>query len=162
VSSFFEIAWIKVLNHRHRIKVIPISFFLQGIRINGHLHLPGLARPPVVIGSHGLFSSGNSPKQIALAARCAEAGIAFFRFDHRGCGNSGGEFQQVTTLDGRVADLAGAVKAMQEYPGVGDRMAIFGSSMGGAAGLCFASDATAHAVVTVAAPLHSEPILQAG
>lgn len=146
----------------HTKKILPVTFSSQGDRINGYLHLPGTEKPPVVIGSHGLFSSGNSPKQIALAGKCAEAGIAYLRFDHRGCGRSEGDFKQVTSLAGRVADLASAIEAMQQHPEIGDAMAIFGSSMGGATGLSLASDHAIRAIVTVAAPLRSEPILRAG
>ena len=146
----------------HAKNIRPVAFSSQGKRIIGYLHLPGTERPPVVIGSHGLFSSGNSPKQIALAGKCAEAGIAYLRFDHRGCGRSEGDFQQVTSLAGRVADLERAIEAMQQYPEIGDTMALFGSSMGGATALSLASDYPIRAIVTVAAPLRSEPILRAG
>ncbi len=69
-----------------------ISFFSDGFKLKGYLHLPSTNRPPVVIGSHGLYSSSSSPKQIALADQCNRFGIAYFRFDHRGCGGSEGKF----------------------------------------------------------------------
>ena len=51
------------------------SFTSGDFQLKGTLHLPaGTPTPPVVIGSHGLFSTGNSPKQTALAEKCAEAG----------------------------------------------------------------------------------------
>ncbi len=69
----------------------------------GTLHLPDRSRPPVVIGSHGLFGTAGSAKQVDLAVACVAAGIGFFRFDHRGCGHSTGDFARVTTLTGRPA-----------------------------------------------------------
>jgi fermentation-respiration switch protein FrsA (DUF1100 family) len=51
---------------------------------------------------------------------------------------------------------------MQQHPEVGEPMAIFGSSMGGATGLSLAARFTPRAMVTVAAPLRSDPILRAG
>ena len=86
-----------------------ISFFSDGLKLKGYLHLPSANRPPVVIGSHGLFSSSSSPKQIALADQCNRFGIAYFRFDHRGCGRSEGQFEGVTSLEARCRDLADAV-----------------------------------------------------
>ena len=72
-----------------------ISFNSDSLKLKGVLHLPDDGQPPVVIGSHGLYSSGSSPKQIALAEQCNRLGIAYFRFDHRGCGSSQGEFERV-------------------------------------------------------------------
>lgn len=148
--------------HHHTKRIIPVSFFSQGLRISGYLHLPKEKKPPVVIGSHGLFSSGNSPKQIALATKCSDIGLAYLRFDHRGCGKSEGGFQEVTSLAGRVADLSEALKTIREHPETGDKTAIFGSSMGGTTGLAMALDHEVQAIVTVAAPLRSDPILRAG
>jgi alpha-beta hydrolase superfamily lysophospholipase len=69
-----------------------IMFSSDGLCLRGTLHRPSCDLPPVVIGSHGLLSSRRSPKQIALANRCCRYGMAFFRFDHRGVGDSQGPF----------------------------------------------------------------------
>jgi predicted acyl esterase len=82
-----------------------ITFLSDGFKLYGTLHLPPAERPPVVIGSHGLLSSSSSPKQIALARACTAAGIAYFRFDHRGRGKSEGVFKEVTSLKARCTDL---------------------------------------------------------
>ena len=109
-----------------------ITFTSNGLSLRGILHHPSIPMPPVVIGSHGLFSSGNSPKQIALAKACNARGIAFFRFDHRGCGQSEGVFKEVTSLEARCNDLISAIKTIQLRKDAGDRISLFGSSMGGA------------------------------
>jgi alpha-beta hydrolase superfamily lysophospholipase len=142
-------------------KIIPLSFFSDGLQLSGFLHLPANNCPSVVIGSHGLFSTGNSPKQIALAQKCTEVGLAYFRFDHRGCGNSEGEFKEVTSLKGRISDLSDATQTMLEHPETGKKIALFGSSMGGTTALSLAADEEIEALVTIAAPLRSEPILKA-
>ncbi|MBR9980379.1 MAG: damage-inducible protein CinA, partial [Desulfatitalea sp.] len=59
----------------------------DGHRLTGTLHLPDVERPPVVIGCHGLLADRRSPKQIALASALGRLGIAYLRFDHRGCGD---------------------------------------------------------------------------
>jgi alpha-beta hydrolase superfamily lysophospholipase len=129
-----------------------ISFSADGLKLRGVLHLPADRRPPVVVGSHGLLSSSNSPKQIALAHQCNRFGIAYFRFDHRGCGRSDGDFDRVTSLEGRRRDLVAAVAAIKR----GRRLGLFGSSMGATVCLSAAGVLAADAVVTFAAPIRSD------
>ncbi len=136
-------------------KRIDISFTCDGLELKGVLHLPPDRRPPVVIGSHGLYSSSGSPKQIALAEQCNRFGIAYFRFDHRGCGRSEGEFDIVTSLEARCQDLVAAVEAVNNRDDTGSRLGLFGSSMGGTVCLSAAGRLTVNAVVTFAAPVYS-------
>jgi alpha-beta hydrolase superfamily lysophospholipase len=108
-----------------------ISFISDGLRLDGVLHHPGTVAPPVVVGSHGLESNGDSPKQIELADTLCTMGIAFFRFHHRGCGTSEGHFPDVTTLENRKSDLIQAVRIILDRDDIGSRLGLFGSSMGG-------------------------------
>ena len=130
-----------------------ITFSADGFLLRGTLHLPKVSHPPVVIGSHGLISSSKSPKQLELARQCNANNIAYFRFDHRGCGESEGKFQNVTSLKARKNDILSAIKMIQLNPETGNQIGIFGSSMGGAAGLAAASSADVKALVVFAAPL---------
>jgi alpha-beta hydrolase superfamily lysophospholipase len=138
-----------------------ISFFSEGFKLKGYLHLPSTNRPPVVIGSHGLYSSSSSPKQIALAEQCNRFGIAYFRFDHRGCGSSKGKFEEVTSLEARCRDLVDAVAVITGRSDTGDRFGLFGSSMGGTVCLRVAGELGADTLVTFAAPIRSR-ILENG
>jgi alpha-beta hydrolase superfamily lysophospholipase len=135
-----------------------IEFSSDGFLLRGTLHLPEAEKPPVIIGSHGLLSSSRSPKQIELADGCAARGMAFFRFDHRGCGRSQGRLQDVTTLAGRSRDLADAARTILDRNDTGKGLGLFGSSMGGAVCLNMAEALGARAVVTVAAPVRSRAI----
>jgi alpha-beta hydrolase superfamily lysophospholipase len=130
-----------------------ISFLSDEYLLAGTLHIPAGDRPPVVIGSHGLLSSSESPKQLALAEGCNRSGIAYFRFDHRGCGASQGYFPEVTSLQSRAADLRSAVGVIRSRPDLSERFGLFGSSMGGATCLAIAGDSAADVVVTYAAPV---------
>jgi uncharacterized protein len=138
-----------------------ISFYSGNFLLKGVLHLPGIERPPVVVGSHGLFSNSSSPKQIKLARKCNDCGIAFFRFDHRGCGQSEGNFKHVTSLEARCVDLVSAVKAIQSMADVGDELGLFGSSMGGAVCISAANIIEVNAMVTVAAPIRGSSVIEA-
>ena len=136
-----------------------VWFEADGLALHGTLHLPETAACPVVIGCHGLLSNGDSPKQVALAEKCVDEGIAFFRFDHRGCGQSEGEFSRVTSLAGRRRDLLAAAQMLRQRQGVDDqRIGLFGSSLGGTTVLAAAGAILPLAVVTIAAPVRSRAI----
>jgi len=135
-----------------------ITFVVDNFRLTGTLHLPENHRPPVVIGCHGLLSNRHSPKQIALAHACCAKNMAFFRFDHRGCGESQGEFAKVTSLEARCKDLFSAIEAITNRTDTGDRIGLFGSSMGGTVCLAVAGRLGLAPLVTVAAPIQSRGI----
>jgi alpha-beta hydrolase superfamily lysophospholipase len=142
----------------NRTSTVDIQFAADGLRLKGTLHLPAADNPPVVIGCHGLLSDRSSPKQIALAEACNALGLAFFRFDHRGCGESAGRLEAVTSLEGRASDLLHAIRLLESRPGLGKRIGLFGSSMGGAVCLRMAGERQVAAVVTFAAPVRSLPL----
>ena len=136
-----------------------IHFTVEGIRLAGTLHLPQTVKnPPVVIGLHGLLSNRSSAKQIDLAMACNTLGIAYFRIDHRGCGESEGEFESVTSLSARVRDLLAAVETLQNRGDLGEKIGLFGSSLGGTVCLAGASRLAAVSCVTLAAPIRSRDL----
>lgn len=138
-----------------------INFLSGGFRLHGVLHLPSADNPPLLIGSHGLESSGDSPKQRALAEKCNKAGIAFFRFDHRGCGRSEGNFQEVTSLESRCEDLISAYNTMMKIKATSKLTGLFGSSFGGTVCLFAAEFIRPASIVTFAAPVRSSSIAEA-
>jgi alpha-beta hydrolase superfamily lysophospholipase len=93
---------------------------------------------PIVVMAHGLSGTrrdGLGP----FAERFAAAGVAALVFDHRGFGDSGGEpdlFHPARQLE----DWGTAISFARSLPGVdGDRVATFGSSMGGGNALAAAA-----------------------
>ncbi|ABW67287.1 alpha/beta hydrolase [Desulfosudis oleivorans] len=139
----------------------PLAFISDGLTLQGVLHLPHRLPAPFVVGCHGLFADKESPKQQALAAACCEKGLAFFRFDHRGCGKSHGDFATVTSLEARCRDLEDALQAVAGHSQTLGLAGLFGSSMGGAVVLASARQWPGIRIVTVAAPLESEPVAAA-
>jgi alpha-beta hydrolase superfamily lysophospholipase len=111
---------------------LHIEFISKGFLLNGVLHLPRVERPPLVVGSHGLEGSKESAKQQVLAKLLVQNNIAFFRFDHRGCGKSQGDFIKDTSLEKRTIDFITAVTHILSLEKTNRRLAAFGSSMGGA------------------------------
>lgn len=149
-----------MVNSKKKAIIKEIAFVSGNYLLKGCLHMPAVDRPPVVIGSHGLFSDKNSPKQIELAQQCNHSNIAYFRFDHRGCNESKAPFEEVTSLDGRCTDLIAAVNVLKARNDTADRMGLFGSSMGGTVCLASARHAGVDAVITWAAPIRSADIVQ--
>jgi alpha/beta superfamily hydrolase len=135
-----------------------IHFHSQGLLLNGTLHRPTTMHPPLIIGMHGLLSDSSSPKQIALAERCVARGMAYLRFDHRGCGLSQGDIAVDTTFAGRCGDLVAAVAWATERLPARTALGFFGSSYGGTVALAMATQLKAGAVVTVAAPVRSSAL----
>ena len=131
----------------------PVSFMSDGFRLTGILHLPPTPHPSFVVGSHGLLSNADSPKQITLANHLNRNGIAYFRFHHRGCGESSGTFDPDLTFHGRTNDLTNAITTIINRPDMGKKMGLFGSSMGGASVIAVAERFHPQAMVILAAPV---------
>ena len=112
----------------------------------------------MVVGCHGLEANRKSPKQIALANRCTSEGMAYFRFDHRGCGQSEGDFETQTSLQNRRSDLLAAVDCIDQYLGNHLPKGLFGSSLGGTICIAAAQAIAPFAMVTLAAPVLSRNI----
>ena len=85
---------------------------------------------PCVILSHGLISSKESSKYMALSERFAEMGVATCRFDYHGCGASGGHIEE-TTLTIRLDNVNAIVDYVLHYVGIDpEKIGIIGSSFG--------------------------------
>lgn len=90
---------------------------------------------PCVILSHGLISSKESTKYVALSEILLNAGIASCRFDYHGCGESGGRIEE-TTLTIRLGNLSGIVEYTANHERIdAQRIGIIGSSFGGTTAL---------------------------
>jgi alpha-beta hydrolase superfamily lysophospholipase len=93
---------------------------------------------PIVVVAHGL--SGTRRDRLgAFAERFAAAGIAALVFDHRGFGDSEGE-PDLFHPKRQLEDWHAAIAFARSLPGIdGDRVATFGSSMGGGNALAAAA-----------------------
>ncbi len=85
-------------------RIEKVNFLSEGQKISGILHLPEKKNPPCVIASHGLLSSKDSEKYIALGNRLSQERIAMLRFDFRGIGESEGRMED-DTISRRIVDL---------------------------------------------------------
>jgi pimeloyl-ACP methyl ester carboxylesterase len=117
-----------------------LRFPSSGEQCAAWLYAPNTAEKhaPVIVMAHGLSGTrrdGLGP----FAERFAEAGVAALVFDHRGFGDSGGEPDHFDP--GRqLEDWAAAIAFARSLPGIDpDRVATFGSSMGGGNALAAAA-----------------------
>lgn len=88
---------------------------------------------PGVIFCHGFTGNRLESRRMysILSRRLVSAGIATLRFDHRGCGDSEGDFK-VFTKDGLLEDLDAALRVFQNNRQLDlERTAVVGYSLGG-------------------------------
>jgi len=135
-----------------------VFFQSEGQRLAGVLHLPNQDSPPCVIASHGLLSSKDSEKYMALGERFSEEGIAMLRFDFRGIGESEGRLED-DTVSRRITDLGAAIDFLLARPGLARRIGLVGSSLGGYVSLIKAAvDQEVRALVVWATPFHLDDL----
>lgn len=116
----------------------------------------GDARAPVVVMAHGLSGTrrdGLGP----FAERFAEVGIAALLFDHRGFGDSGGEPDRFEPRR-QLEDWQAALACARGVPGINpERVATFGSSLGGGNALAAAAQDGGVAAVVSQVPFLDLP-----
>lgn len=123
----------------------------QGQQIFGILHRPVMIEnPPIVVILHGFGSSkiGSNRAYVTLSTALAKAGIASFRFDFRGSGDSEGTLADITFED-LISDAVYVLKSLENFEGIdAKRVAFFGASMGGTVAILAAT--RTHKVKTLA------------
>ena len=121
--------------------VTPSHFVSHGVDCAGKLFLPdSIERPPVVVMGHGLGAQQDF-RLPAFAQRFAERGLAVFTFDYRHWGESAGEPRQLLIPQKQKQDWHAALAHVRAMPQVdGKRLAIWGSSFGGAHVIQVAAD----------------------
>ena len=107
-------------------RVRKITVDSDGYKIHGILHYSDKTAP-LVITSHGLFSSKDSSKYIEIADKFCAEGFNVLRFDYRGCGESEGSILD-STVQFRVHDLLNIIDSVSdEFRNI----FLLGSSLGG-------------------------------
>ncbi len=115
-----------------------VSFKSDSFKLAGVLHLPTKPTKKVIIMAHGLrVDKDEGGIFIRAANKLTKLGVATFRFDFRGCGESTGKFAN-RTISTDVQDLAKAFKFMknQGYQEFG----LLGASWGGGIGVMLLKD----------------------
>lgn len=112
----------------------PIVFGSGGEQIVGMVHrVPGHAPAPVVVMLHGFTGSKHETRRLFVQAarRLAGEGIATLRFDFRGCGDSSGDFHEMT-VNRMIEDTVAAMSWLRTQPDLDvTRTGLLGMSLGG-------------------------------
>ncbi|RJO72488.1 MAG: alpha/beta hydrolase [Myxococcales bacterium] len=100
----------------------------RGQTLAAVLHLPDVVtREPWAVLSHGMLSTKDSRKHVALAERLCELGFAAVRYDFSGQGESEGRPDLITYSNG-VGDLRAVIESFK--PRGAKRFLLIGSSLG--------------------------------
>lgn len=112
----------------------PVVFESAGQQVVGVFHRPAGVMPfPGVVMLHGFTGSKHEIRRLFVqqARALARFGIASLRFDFRGCGDSAGEFHEMT-VTGMQSDAHAAWRWLAGQEGVdAERLGILGMSLGG-------------------------------
>jgi dienelactone hydrolase len=116
-----------------------VEWETDGDTIVGQLYLPDGAGPFVgLVLCHG-FAGVKELLLPAYAERFASAGIAALTFDYRGFGGSGGERGRLVP-ERQIDDIRSAIGFLASQPSIAaDRIALWGTSLGGANAIVAAS-----------------------
>jgi len=110
--------------------VETVAVTRPGCRLAAVVHLPAKAPTGVVVCCHGLVSSKESAKFIALGEDLSRAGLTAVRFDFSGCGES--EFPpEKSLLEARMLDLAAVLQFVRRQTWSNGPISLLGSSLGG-------------------------------
>ena len=112
----------------------PVVFECKGQQLVGMLHLPeGRTRVPAALLLHGFGSTKSEAHRmfVKLARALEDHGIASLRVDYRGCGDSAGNFEDLT-IRSQVLDASEALRYLVRHKRVNSRrLALIGMSLGG-------------------------------
>ncbi len=122
-------------------------YMLRGVH-----HYPKVPRAPYIISAHGMLSTKDSPKYMALCQNLTKKGFGFVRFDFTGCGESEGTFAD-STLTRRSSDLTYVIDWVLSLSTCNGLIGLFGSSLGGTVALIGCTLRDIQAVVLVATPV---------
>lgn len=93
---------------------------------------PAVQPRPCVVLCTGFGGTQDTPSIQAAATAFAEHGFAVLTFDYRNFGRSGGQPRQLVDVDGQLDDIRAAIGFARSRPEVdGDRVALWGTSLGG-------------------------------
>jgi uncharacterized protein (TIGR00725 family) len=120
---------------------IPMTFKnKRGRELMGILHLPEREKPPLAVICHGFQRTKTERKFVFLARELSKEGIAVFRFDFEGCGDSDGDAKEIT-FSNEVEDLKTAINFVLGNSNLDSkRLAIIADSSGSVVATLFAQN----------------------
>jgi pimeloyl-ACP methyl ester carboxylesterase len=113
--------------------------------------------PCVVVGT-GFSGTQDTPSIRAVAEAFAEAGFAALTFDYRHFGESDGTPRQLVRVKGQHEDFHAAIRCARNHAGIDpERIALWGTSLGGGHVIAVAADDPRLAAVVAQVPFSGFP-----
>lgn len=137
-----------------------VRFDSGGVACAGYLYrrAGSGARVPCVVLGTGFSGTQDTPSIQAAAEAFAEAGFAALTFDYRHFGESGGDPRQLVRVEGQHEDFHAAIRCARGHRGVDpDRVALWGTSLGGGHVIAVAADDPRIAAVVAQVPFNGFP-----
>lgn len=113
-------------------------------RLSGVLHIPQCdkdEKKPALVICHGFIGSkvGQHRIFVKTARQLCQAGVVVLRFDFSGCGESSGEYRDVTITE-QIREAGKAIDVLVQHPNVDSgKITLIGHSLGGAIAASVAS-----------------------
>ncbi len=130
-------------------------------KLVGILNLPKKKKFPLIIFAHGFKGTKSERKFFELGEKLTQNGIATFRFDFSGCGDSEGNFKDITIRQ-EVEDLKSAYNFLKNLPGVDKRkIGILGYSLGALVAALFQiQNPVAKTLIFISPPFNQEKLVK--
>jgi fermentation-respiration switch protein FrsA (DUF1100 family) len=140
-----------------------VRFENEGSNLFGMVHIPGGKSPkPCVVFLHGYTGSRIEDHYLFVKAarELAANGIAAFRFDFRGSGESEGDFRDIS-VESEISDALKAVSVVREMPEVeSGRVGLVGFSLGGCVAACMAAECSAASIALWAPTVFADYLVE--
>lgn len=117
----------------------PVQFLSNGQQLVGMLHLPERESKTMVVMCHGFTGDKTENKRLFVetARAIAKAGLAAFRFDFFGSGDSPGRFNE-TRISINIRNIKDALESMRSRGF--EQIVVLGISMGAASAILTLAD----------------------
>jgi uncharacterized protein len=139
---------------------IKVQFESGGVKCVAYLYRPsdGNKKLACVILGTGFGGTQDTPSILAVARAFAEAGFAALTFDYRNFGESGGVPRQLIHIKQQLEDFHAAIRWTRSQPQIDpERIALWGSSLGGGHVISVAADDPRIAAVIAQVPFNGFP-----
>ena len=139
---------------------IRVTFDSGDVELVGYLYHAAAGNTdgdaPCVVMGHGF--SGTQDRLFVGAERFAGAGFEVLTFDYRNFGESGGQLRQLVSIRGQLEDWRAAIRFARTLEDVDpERIALWGSSLGGGHVVCVAAEDPRIAAVVAQIPFNGFP-----
>lgn len=137
---------------------VSTSFESSGERIAATVYGGASERSPAVLICTGFGGTQDTPSIVAAAEAFAAEGWVAMTFDYRSFGLSAGEPRQVVSVPEQLDDIRAAIAHLRSRHDVdADRVALWGSSLGGGHVITIAAEDPRIAAVVAQVPFNGFP-----